>query len=49
MSIPVTLPLYNQRNVNTLGIALQYEASKYKIHFLDLNIEVKDGSVITST
>lgn len=31
-----------QINEHTLGISLQYEASKNKIHFLDLNIEIRD-------
>lgn len=33
---------------NQLRIVLQHEARAHKIHFLDLNIEVKDGSITTT-
>lgn len=36
-------------NNNFLGMSLQHEASQTKIHFLDLNIKIREGSFITST
>lgn len=36
-------------NLNALGIVLQHEASQQRIHFLDLNIEVRDGALVTTT
>lgn len=34
---------------NDRGIALKYETSKSEIQFLDLNIKIMDGNIITST
>lgn len=36
-------------NQNDRGISLQHEASQTHIHFLDLNIMVKEGRLITNT
>lgn len=40
---------FQKLNLNDKGISLQYEASKSQIHFLDLNIEVRDGQLVTKT
>lgn len=36
-------------NSNDRGISLQYETSESQIHFLDLNIFVRDGCLVTTT
>lgn len=40
---------FSQLNSNNRGISLQFEASQSRIHFLDLNIMVANGSLFTST
>lgn len=41
--LPSLETFFSRLNQNDRGITLQYEASHSQIHFLDLNIVVKDG------
>ena len=36
-------------NLNERGIELKHEASQTSVHYLDLNIGIKEGSFVTST
>lgn len=40
---------FSSLNSNDRGISLQYEISQFQIHFLDLNISVRDGCLTTTT
>lgn len=47
--LPSLKAFFVKLNQNDRGISLQYEASQTKIHFLDLNIVVRNGCLTTNT
>lgn len=48
-NLPSLEGFLSRLNQNDRGISLHYEASHSQIHFLDLNIMVKDGRLTTTT